>query len=157
LVIEISEFSWEINRANNGLPQGSVLARVLFNIYTHDLPETTSQKFVYADDICFATYNKEYGTIEHTLGEDLHRLGHWFIIAYNFRNYLFNYEGFFYFILNSTYTLFQMRIITFRACRLSAMAVPRPTFSHLNQPADPKDNGRPFTINIYNCHYARLQ
>ena len=35
---------------DNGLPQGSVLAPALFNLYTHDLPKTISQKFLYADD-----------------------------------------------------------------------------------------------------------
>jgi len=35
----------------NGIPQGSVLAPLLFNIYMYDLPTTTSRKFVYADDL----------------------------------------------------------------------------------------------------------
>jgi len=36
---------------NNGLAQGSVLAPTLFNIYVNHLPQTTSRKFIYADDI----------------------------------------------------------------------------------------------------------
>lgn len=40
---------------NNGLPQGSVLALTLFNIYAHDIPITKSKKFVHADDIFIAT------------------------------------------------------------------------------------------------------
>ncbi|CAK1602282.1 unnamed protein product [Parnassius mnemosyne] len=38
-------------KLNNGLPQGSVLAPLLFNLYLHDIPETQSRKFMYADDI----------------------------------------------------------------------------------------------------------
>ena len=38
---------------NNGLPQGSMVAPCLFNLYTSDLPETISRKFLYADDLAF--------------------------------------------------------------------------------------------------------
>ena len=35
----------------NGVPQGSVLSPMLFIIYISDLPETTSRKYGYADDL----------------------------------------------------------------------------------------------------------
>ena len=44
--------SW-LRRMKNGVPQGSVLSPMLFNIYIIDLPETTSRKYGYADDLAF--------------------------------------------------------------------------------------------------------
>ena len=40
-----------LRRLKNGVPQGSVLALLLFNIYTYDLPSMISRKFAYADDL----------------------------------------------------------------------------------------------------------
>ena len=40
-----------LRRLKNGVPRVSVLAPLLFNIYTYDLPSTISKKFAYADDL----------------------------------------------------------------------------------------------------------
>ena len=51
----------------NGLPQGSVNAHLLFNLYTHDIPPTTSKKYIYADDIALKTCHKDFPEIERVL------------------------------------------------------------------------------------------
>ena len=59
----------------NGLPQGSVLALTLFNIYTNDQPEFNNiQRFIYADDLCIATQSRTFETIETSLSAALEHL-----------------------------------------------------------------------------------
>ena len=61
--------SWRTQK--DGLPQGSVLAPTLFNLYTNDLPPTVSRKFIYADDICCATQARSFEVLESTLNADV--------------------------------------------------------------------------------------
>jgi len=53
----------------NGFPQDSVLSPVLFNFYTSDFVNTTSRKFMYADDVGLVADSFE--KLEEILNEDL--------------------------------------------------------------------------------------
>ena len=62
----------------NGVPQGSVLAHLLFNIYVSDLPPTPSSNFAYADDLALVHIAGDWRTLEKTLRQDLSTLQTYF-------------------------------------------------------------------------------
>ncbi|KAJ3595812.1 hypothetical protein NHX12_002226 [Muraenolepis orangiensis] len=60
-----------LRRLKNGVPQGSVLWPMLFNVYIHDLPDTASRKYGYADDLAIMLSRPTWKAMEEGLNEDM--------------------------------------------------------------------------------------
>ena len=63
-----------LRRLKNGVLHGSVLAPLLFNIYTYDLPSMISRKFAYADDLVLLHSSGNWKDLEGTLSQDMSTL-----------------------------------------------------------------------------------
>ena len=60
-----------LQRLKNSVPQRSVLAPLIFNIYIYDLPSITSKKYSYADDFAILYSCSDWKVLERTLSEDM--------------------------------------------------------------------------------------
>ena len=63
-----------LRHLKNSVPQGSVLAPLLFNIYMYDLPSMISRKFAYADDLALLHSSGNWKDLEGTLSQDMSTL-----------------------------------------------------------------------------------
>ena len=61
-------------RLKNGVLQGSVLAPLLFNIYTYDLPSMICRTFAYADNLALLHSSENWKDLEGSLSQDMSTL-----------------------------------------------------------------------------------
>ena len=73
--VELGSKKSRWRRLKNGLPQGSVLAPLLFNIYTNDQPRTEgTRRFIYADDLGVSAQHSDFKVVEDRLSMALDEL-----------------------------------------------------------------------------------
>ena len=73
--VELNNEHSRWRKQKNGLPQGSVLSSIFFNIYTNDLPlHNGTCSFIYADDLCVTAQQPYFVEVETTIEESLRKL-----------------------------------------------------------------------------------
>lgn len=75
----IGDKSSRPRRLNDGFAQGSVCAPPFFNLYTSDMPKTSSRKFGYADDLGMSTQVIRFEVAERVLQQDIYRMKRYYV------------------------------------------------------------------------------
>ena len=68
-----------LRRIRNGVPQGSILTPILFNIYISDIMQTTSTQYGYADDLALLSAHKTWKAMDLTLNYDMHSFSNYLV------------------------------------------------------------------------------
>lgn len=77
--VRIGTDTSKIHLVKAGIPQGSVLGPILFNIFCHDIPKPQEcQLAMYADDTAIITQNKNLETSIEDLQKSLDQVSNWF-------------------------------------------------------------------------------
>ena len=74
LLLPVNSKQSRLRRLKNGFPQGSVLAPLLFNIYTYNLPLMISRRFAYTDDLALLHSSENWKNLKGTLSPDVSTL-----------------------------------------------------------------------------------
>ena len=79
-LVDVNGTKSEFKEITCGVPQGSILGPLLFNLYVNDMVSSVDCKLLlYADDSCLIVSHKDKYTIERKLTTELQNLSNWLV------------------------------------------------------------------------------